>query len=137
MGFGGISTNNKMGMNKGGKMGNKGKSGNAFGGRYGGGYGGGYGILGGMDMGEYVPSSIPFDYTYCQYCNRNYNEETYNKHLNGCKRRYEEAQMRNKITKKPQGKTPLKITYGKGQINYSRYNSKGGKKNKLNYYYLF
>ena len=131
MGFGGMSMNSKMGMNsmKGGKMGNKGKSGNAFGGGYGGGFGGGYGGMGGgMDMGGYVPSAIPLDYTHCQYCNRNYNEEAYNKHLNGCKRRYEEAQMRNKITKKPQGKAPLKSTYGKGQINYPRYNAKCGKK---------
>ena len=106
--------NNKMGMgmNKGGKMGNKGKGGMG-GNSYGGGYGGGYGMgMGGMDMGGYVPSAIPLDYTHCQYCNRNYNEEAYNKHLNGCKRRYEEAQMRNKITKKPQGKAPLKSTYG-------------------------
>ena len=36
MGLGWMSMNNKMGMNKGGKMGNKGKSGNAFGGGYGG-----------------------------------------------------------------------------------------------------
>jgi len=88
-------------------------------------------------MDEYDPSEFLIDYTHCQYYNRNYNEEAYNNHLNCCKRRYEEAQMRNKITKKPQGKAPLKITYRKGQINYSRYNSKGGKKNKLNYYYLF
>ena len=134
MGFGGVN-NNKMGMGmgmsnmkSGGKMMNKGKGGmggSAFSGM--GGYGMGMG--GGMDMGGYVPSAIPLDYTHCQYCNRNYNEEAYNKHLNGCKRRYEEAQMRNKMTKKPAGKAPMKSTYGKGQINYPRYNaSKIGKK---------
>ena len=128
MGLAGMNNKMGMGMNKGGKMGNKGKGGMG-GNSYGGGYGGGYGMgMGGMDMGGYVPSAIPLDYTHCQYCNRNYNEEAYNKHLNGCKRRYEEAQMRNKITKKPQGKAPLKSTYGRGQINYPRYNSKGGKK---------
>lgn len=77
------SGNNKMGAKKGG---------NNF----------GY-DMGGNDYG-YMPSAVPMDYTHCQYCNRNYNEEAYNKHLNGCKRRYEEAQMRNKITRKPVGK---------------------------------
>ena len=133
MGLAGMNNKMGMGMNKGGKMGNKGKGGMG-GNSYGGGYGGGYGMgMGGMDMGGYVPSAIPLDYTHCQYCNRNYNEEAYNKHLNGCKRRYEEAQMRNKFSKKPQGKAPLKSTYGRGQINYPRYNSKGGKK-KINIY---
>ena len=143
MGFGGMNMNNKMGMGmnniKGGKAA-KGKVGVGASGFGSGGYGmniGGYG--GGMDMmnmggmGGYVPSAIPLDYTHCQYCNRNYNEEAYNKHLNGCKRRYEEAQMRNKITKKSTtgSKAPIKSTYGKGQINYPKYNaSKTGKKNK-------
>ena len=138
MGFGGVNT--KMGLAKsnmaggGGKMMNKGKGnmgGNALGGGYGlgsGGFGGGYGM--GMDMGGYVPSAIPLDYTHCQYCNRNYNEEAYNKHLNGCKRRYEEAQMRNKLSKKPAGKAPVKSSYGKGPITYPRFinASKIGKK---------
>ena len=134
MGFGGVN-NNKMGMGmgmsnmkSGGKMMNKGKGGmggSAFSGM--GGYGMGMG--GGMDMGGYVPSAIPLDYTHCQYCNRNYNEEAYNKHLNGCKRRYEEAQMRNKITKKSTGKAPVKSTYGQGKVNYPKYNaSRVGKK---------
>ena len=125
MGMGGMG----MGMNNvkgGGKMmmnkGKGGMGGNAFG-------GGGYNMDMGMGMGGYMPSAIPLDYTHCQYCNRNYNEEAYNKHLNGCKRRYEEAQMRNKINKKPSGKAPVKSTYGKGQINYPRYNAgKMGKK---------
>ena len=141
MGFGGINNmnmNNKMGMGmnnmKGGKMG-KGKAGTRGNGLGVGGYGmnmGGYG--GEMDMGGmggYVLSAIPLDYTHCQYCNRNYNEEAYNKHLNGCKRRYEEAQMRNKITKKSTtgSKGSIKSTYGKGPINYPKYNaSKMGKK---------
>ena len=138
MGFGNMNNNMGMGMGmnnikSGGKMMNKNKGGfggNAFGG---GGYGMGMGMGGGgMDMGGYVPSAIPLDYTHCQYCNRNYNETAYNKHLNGCKRRYEEAQMRNKMTKKqPAGKAkaPVKSTYGKGPINYPRYNaSKIGKK---------
>lgn len=92
MGFG----NMNMGRGGGGRGGRGGKSGGM------GGMGGGMG-MGGMDMGGYMPSAIPSDYTHCKYCNRNYNEEAYNKHLNGCKRRYEEAQMRNKIAKKPTG----------------------------------
>ena len=136
MGLGGMSMNNKMGMNKGGKMGNKRKSGNAFGGGYGGDM---------MVNMVYQEEWIWVNMFQVQFLLIilivniviEIYEEAYNKHLNGSIRRYEEAQMRNKITKKPQGKAPLKITYGKGQINYSRYNSKGGKKNKLNYYYLF
>ena len=134
MGFGGGNSKMGMGMNnkKGGKVMNKGKGGmggNAFGGGYGGGYGMGGGMDMGMGMGGYMPSAIPLDYTHCQYCNRNYNEEAYNKHLNGCKRRYEEAQMRNKIAKKPAGKAPVKSTYGRGPINYPKYNaSKTGKR---------
>ena len=138
MGFGGMNMNNKMGMGmnnmKGGKMakGKGGIGGSGFGSggcgmNMGGGFGGGMDIMG---MGGYVPSAIPLDYTHCQYCNRNYNEEAYNKHLNGCKRRYEEAQMRNKITKKSTGgKAPVKSTYGRGPINYPKYNvNKTGKK---------
>ena len=145
MGFGNMNMNNKMGgvgmsagmnnMKSGGKMMNKGGRGgggmgqNAFGGGYGMGMGGGMDMMG---MGGYVPSAIPLDYTHCDYCNRNYNEEAYNKHLNGCKRRYEEAQMRNKITKKSnvKPKAPVKSTYGKGPINYPRFNnaSRVGKK---------
>ena len=139
MGFGGMNMNNRMGMGmnsiKGGKMVNKGMGkggmgGNAFGGGgYGMGMGGGMDM--GMGMGGYMPSAIPLDYTHCQYCNRNYNEEAYNKHLNGCKRRYEEAQMRNKMAKKPAGKAPIKSNYGRGPINYPKYNAKKvGKKNK-------
>ena len=101
-------------------------------GGYGGmGMGGGFGYgMDNMNMGGGFPSVTPMDYTHCQYCNRNYNEEAYNKHLNGCKRRYEEAQMRNKLAKKPLAKTQIKNTYGKGQINYPMYgaNKKQGKK---------
>jgi hypothetical protein len=130
--MGGIGMNNMnaMGSLRTGKPMNKGKGG-IGGSAYG---GGGYGMDmgGGMDimgMKGYMPSAIPMDYTHCQYCNRNYNEEAYNKHLNGCKRRYEEAQMRNKMSKKPSGKAPIKSSYGKGQINYPSYNSsKIGKK---------
>ncbi len=126
-----------QGLDKGGmvvsKGGNKGKGGfSGYGGNMGGGYNmGGMGM--GMGMGGY-PSTTPLDYTHCKYCNRNYNEEAYNKHLNGCKRRYEEAQLRNKISKKPAGKTNYKSTnvkssYGQGQINYPKYTSnKIGKK---------
>ena len=93
-----------------------------------GGYGMGGGFGGGMDMGGYFPSTTPLDYTHCKYCGRNYNEEAYNKHLNGCKRRYEEAQMREKLSnKKPLAKTQIKSNYGKGQINYPM-NAKKGKK---------
>ena len=96
-----------------------------------GGMGGGYGFgMDGMNMGGNFPSVTPLDYTHCKYCNRNYNEEAYNKHLNGCKRRYEEAQMRNKLAKKPLAKTQIKNTYGKGQINYAKYGANSKKMGK-------
>jgi len=124
MGFGNNMMNNKMGNNiniKGGK--NVSKSVKT------GGYGGGFNSgMGGMDMGGgYFPSVTPMDYTLCQYCNRKYNEEAYHKHLNGCKRRYEEAQMRKKFEKKPIAKTQIKSTYGKGQINYPMYGANSKK----------
>ena len=133
MGFGNnMMMNNKMGMGmgmgnninaKGGKNISKSVKPGGYGGM-GGGFGNGFG---GMDMGGYFPSTTPLDYTHCQYCNRNYNEEAYNKHLNGCKRRYEEAQMRNKLSKKPIAKTQIKNSYGKGQINYPMYGANAKK----------
>ena len=96
-----------------------------------GGYGsGGYGGYGGgmNDYDGYQQSVIANGYTHCQYCNRNYNEEAYNKHLNGCKRRYEEAQFRNKMNKKPSGKVNKPMTGGYG-IGSNKYGSgKYGKK---------
>ena len=108
-------SNNRIGMGAGTKKIGKGnKMYNDFGG-----YGG--------SMDAYMPSAVPLDYTHCQYCNRNYNEEAYNKHLNGCKRRYEEAQMRNKITKKPAGKVRTPI--GNSKIGAPKYGTnKMGKK---------
>ena len=131
MGFGNNMMNNNMGMGnniKGGKNISKSVKTGGYGGM---GMGGGFGYgMDNMNMGGGFPSVTPMDYTHCQYCNRNYNEEAYNKHLNGCKRRYEEAQMRNKLAKKPLAKTQIKNTYGKGQINYPMYgaNKKQGKK---------
>ena len=133
MGFGNMNMGRGINnIKSGGKMMNKNKGGMGGGNTFGGGYGMGMGTGGGMDMGGYFPSAISLDYTHCEYCNRNYNETAYNKHLNGCKRRYEEAQMRNKMTKKQRvgkAKAPVKSTYGKGPINYPRFNaSKIGKK---------
>ena len=67
--------------------------------------------MGGMGMPSYTPSAISDDFTLCKFCNRRYNDEAYNKHLPGCERRYKEAQIRNKIQKKPVGKVGNK--YGK------------------------
>ena len=140
MGFGNnVMMNNKMGIGnnfnlKGGKNISKSTKPGGYGGigaGFGSGIGGGFGSgMGGMDMGGYFPSATPLDYTHCQYCNRNYNEEAYNKHLNGCKRRYEEAQMRNKLSKKPIAKTQIKSSYGKGQINYPMYGANAKKPGK-------
>ena len=126
MGFGNnMMNNNKMGMGMGNNINMKGGK-NVSKSVKTGGYGGMGGGMG-MDMGGYFPSATPLDYTHCQYCNRNYNEEAYNKHLNGCKRRYEEAQMRNKLSKKPLAKTQIKNSYGKGQINYPMYGANAKK----------
>ena len=67
--------------------------------------------MGGMGMPSYTPSAISDDFPLCKFCNRRYNDEAYNKHLPGCERRYKEAQIRNKIQKKPVGKVGNK--YGK------------------------
>ena len=116
---------NKFGMmnNKMGKMGTGGKniSKSVKTGGYGnsGGYGGfGGGFNSGMGFGGNMPSTATLDYIHCQYCNRKYNEDAYNRHFNGCKRRAEEAKLRAKPLKKPLAKTQIKSTYGKGPINY-------------------
>lgn len=76
--------------------------------------GGGFGSMGGMDMYGGGFSDAANDFTFCKFCGRSYNDEAYNKHLNGCKRRYEEAQIRNKINKKPTGKSNIAPSYGRG-----------------------
>ena len=108
--------NNKMGM--GGKNISKSVKTGGYGNMGGyGGFGGGFDSgMGGFGGG--MPSSATMDYIHCQYCNRRYNEEAYNKHFNGCKRRAEEAKMREKFVKKPLAKTQIKNSYGKGPINY-------------------
>ncbi len=46
---------------------------------------------------NYKPSVITDSYIPCKFCNRKYNEEAYNKHLAGCERRYNDAQLKNKF----------------------------------------
>ena len=76
-----------------------------------GGYGGfGGGFDSGMSFGGNMPSTATMDYIHCQYCNRNNNEDAYNRHFNGCKRRAEEAKKRAKSLKKPLAKTQIKNT---------------------------
>ena len=108
--------NNKMGI--GGKNISKSVKTGGYGNMGGyGGFGGGFGSgMGGFGGG--MPSSATMDYIHCQYCNRRYNEEAYNKHFNGCKRRAEEAKLKEKFVKKPLAKTQIKNSYGKGPINY-------------------
>ena len=57
----------------------------------------------GMQQQSYTPSVITDSFIPCKFCNRRYNDEAYHKHLPGCERRYKEAQMRNKLQRKPQG----------------------------------
>ena len=68
-----------------------------------------------------VPSVLTNDYTLCQYCNRKYNEQAYNKHLEGCKRRFHEAQIKNK-GKVQQGNNNTKVN-----ANYQKMKYRSGK----------
>ena len=52
---------------------------------------------------SYTPSVITDSFIPCKFCNRRYNDEADHKHLPGCERRYKEAQMINKLQKKPAG----------------------------------
>lgn len=70
--------------------------------------------------GVYIKSSIPDDYIHCKYCNRRYNENAYNKHLNFCERKFKDA-MKNPMNKpnmnlssKPIGKPSYKPNIGGG-----------------------
>lgn len=47
------------------------------------------------------PSSVPVklnydDYTHCQYCNKKYNQQAYEKHLNFCMKKAKESTMKPK-----------------------------------------
>lgn len=44
-------------------------------------------VIKNKDGNTVIPSSISDDYTLCEYCNRKYNEQAYNKHLNFCKQK--------------------------------------------------
>jgi len=59
--------NNRMGMNK--NMNNMNYDDNGY----------------GMGGGGFVSNAMAYNYKHCEFCNRNYNEEAYNKHLNFCK----------------------------------------------------
>ena len=76
----------------------------------------------GMGMGGgFVSNAMAYDYKHCEYCNRNYNEEAYNKHLNFCKRRSENEKLKNKM-KKTTNNTGAKNHYGSslsGGVKYS------------------
>ena len=61
--------------------------------------------------GVYIPSQVPSDYVHCQYCNRNYNQQAYHKHLNYCQRKYKDSQLN-------MGKKQFKAT-GKPTTNYN------------------
>ena len=85
------------------------------------------------NMGGYVSSAVAYGYKHCEYCNRNYNEEAYNKHLNFCKRKFEDNKIKNR-GKKTAGNGNVsnnlakKNQYGNALSNGVKYNS--GKYNK-------
>ena len=57
---------------------------------------------------SYTPDVIVDDCTLCTFCNGRYNDEAYNKYLNGCEKRWKEEKMKNKIMQKPRGKGTMK-----------------------------
>ena len=84
----------------------------------------GYGFGGG----GFVNNAIAYDYKHCEFCNRNYNEEAYNKYLNFCKRRFENEKLKNK-NKRTNNNTGNKNQYGSSlsggvKYNNSKYNKK-------------
>ena len=76
----------------------------------------GYGMSGGM-----ISNAMAYDYKHCELCNRNYNEEAYNKHLNFCKRRYENEKLKNK--NKKSNNTGNKNQYGSSLSGGIKYNN--------------
>lgn len=71
-----------------------------------------------------TPSVLTDDYTFCNMCNRKYNENAYSKHLPTCERRAKESQIKNKP--KPSG------TMGMGGNTNSNTGSGYGNKPNLN-----
>lgn len=60
---------------------------------------------------QYNPNPIDDDLTFCKFCSRRYNEETFQKHAPGCERRFKEKEIKNRGSKgqnphqnKPYGK---------------------------------
>ena len=81
-----------------------------------------------LNVGGYVSSAVAYGYKHCEYCNRNYNEEAYNKHLNFCKRKFEDNKIKNR-GKKSGSNTNInsnlakKNQYGNALANTVKYNN--------------
>ena len=67
--------------------------------------------------------AIAYGYKHCELCNRNYNEEAYNKHLNFCKRRYENEKLKGKNKKVSSNNSGIKNQYSKGIYGSVKYNN--------------
>ena len=60
-----------------------------------------------------IPSTASDDYILCQFCSRKYNEQAYNKHLNFCKTKHKESQMKPKMNTSSKPNLNLKFTTNK------------------------
>ena len=67
--------------------------------------------------------AIAYGYKHCDLCNRNYNEEAYNKHLNFCKRRAEAEKLKGKNKKVGNNNSEIKNQYSKGIYGSVKYNN--------------
>ena len=68
-------------------------------------------------------NAIALGYKHCDLCNRNYNEEAYNKHLNFCKRRAENEKLKGKNKKVASNNSGIKNQYSKGIYGSVKYNN--------------
>ena len=75
-------------------------------------------VNGGMNY-----NAIALGYKHCDLCNRNYNEEAYNKHLNFCKRRAENEKLKGKNKKVASNNSGIKNQYSKGIYGNVKYNN--------------
>lgn len=60
---------------------------------------------------EPIVSTAYDDYIHCQHCNRKYNEQAYNKHLNFCSKKARESVMKGKINMSSKPSLNMKFNY--------------------------
>lgn len=64
--------------------------------------------------GPSVPVKLNYDdYTHCQYCNKKYNQQAYDKHLNFCMKKAKESSLKPKLTSNSNLKPNLNMKFKK------------------------